>query len=129
MGDFNHVLDSFFGDNKPVWKTRAPAVNVREEENAYVLEAELPGLTQKDVNVRVEENLLTISSAQNEEKEEKKDGYLIRERSQSSFKRCFVLPRNTDKDSINAKFKNGLLILEMQKKKEDQTRSIEIKTE
>jgi HSP20 family protein len=129
LGDFNRVLDSFFTDNAPAWKARTPAVNVREDENGYFLEAELPGLTQKDVDVRVEENLLTISSARNEEKEEKKNGYLIRERNQSSFKRSFVLPQNVDKESISAKFKNGLLILEMQKRKEDKTRSIEVKVE
>jgi HSP20 family molecular chaperone IbpA len=129
LGDFNRVLDSFFSDNTPVWKARTPAVNVREEENAYVLEAELPGLTQNDVDVRVEDNLLTISSSLSEKKEEKKNGYLIRERSQSSFKRSFILPQNVDKESINAKFKNGLLVLEMLKKKEDKTRSIEIKAE
>jgi HSP20 family molecular chaperone IbpA len=129
LGDFNRVLDSFFTENSPAWKARTPAVDVREAENGYLLEAELPGLTQKDVDVRVEENLLTISSVKKEEKEEKKNGYLIRERSQSSFKRSFVLPQNVDKESISAKFKNGLLILEMQKRKEDKTRSIEVKVE
>ncbi|MDR1933008.1 MAG: Hsp20/alpha crystallin family protein [Spirochaetales bacterium] len=129
LGDFNRVLDTFFTDT-PAWKARTPAVNVREDENGYVLEAELPGLSQKDVDVRVEENLLTISSVQNAAKEEKKDnGYLIRERSQASFKRSFVLPQHVDKESIAAKFKNGLLILEMQKRKEDKTRSIEVKVE
>jgi HSP20 family molecular chaperone IbpA len=129
LGDFNRALDSFFNDTPTVWKSRIPAVNVREEENGYILEAELPGLTQKDVDVKVEDNLLTISSIRNEDKEEKKNGYLIRERSESSFKRSFVLPQNVDKESIGAKFKNGLLILEMQKRKEDKTRSIEVKVE
>jgi HSP20 family protein len=129
LGDFNRVLDSFLTDNAPAWKVRTPAVNVREDENGYFLEAELPGLTQKDVDVRVEDNLLTISSSKDAEAEEKKDDYLIRERSQTSFKRSFVLPRNVDKESISAKFKNGLLILEMQKRKEDKTRSIEVKVE
>jgi HSP20 family molecular chaperone IbpA len=129
LGDFNRVLDSFFSDNAQGWKARTPAVNVREEQNGYLLEAELPGLTQKDVDVRVEDNLLTISSIKTEETEDQKDGYLIRERSQASFKRSFVLPRNVDKESISAKFKNGLLLLEMKKRKEDQTRSIEVKVE
>jgi HSP20 family molecular chaperone IbpA len=128
LGDFNRVLDSFFTDT-PVWKSRIPAVNVREEEKNYVLEAELPGLSQKDVDVKVEDNLLTISSVQSEEKDEKKNGYLIRERSNSSFKRSFVLPKNVDKENISAKFKNGLLILEIQKKQEDIPRSIEVKIE
>jgi HSP20 family protein len=70
LGDFNRVLDSFFNDTPAVWKSRTPAVNVREEENGYILEAELPGLTQKDVDVKVEVNLLTISSMKDGTKEE-----------------------------------------------------------
>lgn len=127
LGDFDHVLDSFFTDRAPVWKAPVPAVNIREDEKGYFLEAELPGLTQKDVDVRVEDNLLTISSAKTEEAEEKKDGYLVREHSRAAFRRSFMLPRNVDRESISAKFVNGLLILEMQKKKEDKTRSIEVK--
>ena len=130
LGDFNKVLDSFFGNSPAIHRARIPSVNIREDENAYVLEAELPGLTQKDVDVSIAENVLTISSAKNEEKEETKGGYLIRERSESSFKRSFVLPQNVNKEAIAAKFKNGLLILEMQKhKKEEKTRSIAITTE
>jgi HSP20 family protein len=128
LGDFNRALDSFFGET-PFWKSRTPAVNVREEEGRYVLEAELPGLSQKDVDVRVEDNLLTLSSAQTEEKEETSEGYLIHERNSSSFKRSFVLPKNVDKDSISAKFRNGLLVLEIQKKAEVKPRSIEVKVE
>ena len=128
IGDFDRVMDSFFAD-APVWKSRTPAVDVREEEGRYVLEAELPGLSEKDVEVKVEENLLTLLSAKSEEKEEKRDGYLMRERCSSSFQRSFVLPKDVDKDNIHAKFKNGLLVLEMHKKPEVQPRSIQIKTE
>ena len=129
LGDFHRVMDSFFDDTPMIQKSRIPAVNVCEDENGYVLEAELPGLAQNDVDVKVEENLLTISSVKTEEKEEKKASYHIRERSESSFKRSFVLPQNVDKESIAAKFKNGLLILEMQKRKEDKTRSIQVTAE
>ena len=127
LGDFNRALDSFFHDYPAGQRASAPAVNVREEENSYVLEAELPGLTQSDVDVKVEDNLLTISSVNNEAKTESLEGYLIRERRENTFRRSFVLPQNIDKEAIAAKFKNGLLILEMQKRKEDKTRSIEIK--
>ena len=129
LGDFHKVLDSFFDDSSVIHKSKIPAVNIQEDENGYVLEAELPGMTQADVDVKVEDNLLTISSIKNAEKEEKKGAYLIRERSESSFKRSFMLPQNVDKESISAKFRNGLLILDMQKRKEDKTRSIAIKVE
>lgn len=126
--DFDRVFSSFFKD-EPVWNSRVPSVDVREEGDRYVLEAELPGLTEKDVNVKVEDNLLTISSVKQEKKEEKKNGYLMRERCSSSFQRSFVLPKNIDKDSIQAKFKNGLLILDLHKRPEVKPRSIEVKSE
>ena len=126
--DFDRALDSFFVDT-PVWNSRTPAVDVREEEGRYVLEAELPGLGEKDVEVKVEENLLTLSSAKSGEKEEKKDGYLMRERCSASFQRSFVLPGDVDRENIHARFRNGLLVLELNKKPEVKPKSIEIKTE
>ena len=128
LGDFTKALDSFFPETT-AHRNRIPAVNVREEESGYVLEAELPGLNQDEVKVKVEDNLLTISSTQKKGAEEEKNGYLLRERVESSFARSFVLPQNVDKETISAKFKNGLLILEMQKRKEDKTRAIEVKAE
>jgi len=104
-------------------------VDVREEENGYILEAELPVFDQNDVDAKVEENLLTISSAKKKNTKKEKTGYLLRERMETSFSRSFVLPQNVDRQTISAKFKNGLLVLEMHKKKEDMTRSIEVKIE
>ena len=127
-GDLNRIVNSYFADT-PIGKCGTPAVNVSEEDDRYVLEAELPGLSQKDVDVKVEGNLLTLSSAQSEEKKEKTENYLIQERSEYSFKRSFVLPKNADKESISAKFQNGLLVLEIRKRPEEKPRSIEIKVE
>lgn len=126
--DFDRALSSFFTDT-PVWKSRTPVVDVREEEGRYVLEAELPGMDEKSVEVRVEENLLTLSSTTREEKEEKRDGYLMRERRGSSFQRSFVLPRDVDRDKIHARFRNGLLVLELNKKPEAKPKAIEVKAE
>lgn len=127
FGGFDRMLDSFF-ENTPVWKARTPAVDVKEEADRYVLEAELPGLNEKDVEVKVEENLLTINSAKSE-KEEGKNAYLMKERCSSSFQRSFVLPKDVDKDNISAKFRNGLLVLDLHKKPEVKPRSIEVKLE
>jgi len=105
-------------------------VDVKETEKAYVLEAELPGLDEKDVEIRLDGSTLTLQSKK-EEKEEKEghtgDGnYLIRERRYSSFSRSFKLPDNADKESITASFKNGILSLEITKKNEAQARLIQI---
>jgi HSP20 family protein len=125
-GDFDRMIDRIFSDT-PIWEARIPAVDVREEKDQYVLEAELPGLTDKDVEVKVEDNLLTISSKKDESREEKRNGYLIRERRSSSFHRSFVLPNDVDKENITAQFKNGLLTLEMKKLASAQPKSIPIR--
>ena len=122
--DMDRLFHNFF-DDAPL--SRIPTVDVREEEGRYLLEAELPGLTEKDIEVKVEENLLTISSVKEEKKEEKKDGYLMKERRSSSFCRSFVLPRDAEKEKIEANFKNGLLTLEIPKTEKAKPRSIDIK--
>lgn len=125
-GDFDRMIDRIFSDT-PIWEARVPAVDVREEKDRYVLEAELPGLTEKDIEVKVEDNLLTISSNKEDKREEKGDEYLIRERRSSAFKRSFVLPDDVDKENIDAKFKNGILTLDMKKLASAQPKSIAVR--
>lgn len=124
-GDFDRMIDRIFSDT-PIWEARIPAVDVREEKDRYVLEAELPGLTEKDIEVKVEDNLLTISSKKDEKREEKRNGYLIRERRSSAFQRSFVLPTDVDKENITAQFKNGILTLDMKKLASAQPKSIPV---
>lgn len=128
LDNFDRVLDSFFNE-EPCLRASSPAVDVREEEDAYVLEAELPGLTDQDIDVKVDGNLLTVSSKKEENKDEKKNGYILRERHSRSFARSFVLPEDVDRDSIKAGFKHGLLKLELPKRPETKPRAIEIKSE
>ena len=89
------------------------------------VEADLPGLTDKDVDVKVDGDLLTISSIKKEEKEK---GYIIRERHDAGFSRSFTIPKDIDKDKIKAHFKNGVLSLELPKTPEAKPRSIEVKS-
>jgi len=125
--DWNGLLDNFFTDT-PVWDARTPAVDVRERENEYLMEAELPGLTEKDIELNVEDNILTLSSKKEESKEEKKNGYLIRERRNYEFARTFVLPKDADRQKIKAEFKNGLLEVKIPKKPEARPRKIDVKS-
>ncbi|MDR2619475.1 MAG: Hsp20/alpha crystallin family protein [Treponema sp.] len=132
LSEFDRCMDSFFGDNflTPSDRifNRLPSVDVRETEKSYVLEAELPGYDEKDIEVHLDNNTLTIESKKEEEKkEETKDGaYLIRERRASSFSRAFKLPENADPEGITASFKNGVLSLEIKKRNETQKRIIQI---
>ena len=136
--DFDRYMDSFFGDNflSPSDRifNRMPTVDVRETEKAYVLDAELPGFEEKDINIRLDGNNLTIESKREEENKTSDSNdesggngnFLIRERRFSSFSRSFKLPENADSEGISASFKNGVLTMEIGKKAEAQTRLIQI---
>lgn len=124
--DLDRVFDSLVGGSV-FGKAQVPAVDVREEGDRYVLEAELTGLSEKDVDVKVQDNLLTISSKKEEETESKKNGYLLKERRSSAFSRSFVLPKDVDREKIEANFKNGLLTLILHKAPETRPRAIEVK--
>ncbi len=124
---FDRFIERFFEDS--VEEPKLPAVDIREEKDKYVVEAELPGLTEKDVEVKVDNNVLTISSKKEETKEESKKGYIRKERRSFSFARSFSLPENTDVDKIKAYFKNGILNIEIPKTPESQPKIIEVKSE
>ena len=131
LSGFDRYLDSFFGDNFITPSDRIfnhlPSVDVRETEKAYVLEAELPGFEEKDIEIRLNGNNLTIESKKVEENKEEPDrNYLIRERRVSSFSRSFKLPENADPEGVAASFKNGILSMEISKRAEAQTRVIQI---
>jgi HSP20 family protein len=111
-------------------------VDIRETADAYVLEAELPGHDEKNIEVHVDGGVLTIET-KTEEKAERNVSpdthekaaearYVIRERRSVSFSRSFKLPENADLEAITANFKNGLLSLEIKKRAEAKKRVIQI---
>ncbi len=123
--DWDTVLDRFFED--PVFDTNIPAVDLKEENDKFLMEVELPGLTEKDIELKIEGNLLTISSKKDTEKNEKRDGYIIKERRHTSFTRSFTLPNSIDRDKIEAEFKNGLLTITFPKHESKKPKLISIK--
>ncbi len=127
FGNFDRIFDSFFNDST-IGKTSSPRVDIQEKDGAYVLEAELPGLSEKDVEVKVDDNLLTISSKNETEKSEEQNGYILKERRHSSFVRSFVLPKDVNRDSIEAHFADGLLSLTLNKTPETKPKMIEVKS-
>ncbi len=125
---FDSALDGFFDDAFAVGRGRSHnAVDIREEDAEYVVEAELPGLTEKDIEVKVENDMLTIASSKEASREEKKGGYLLRERRSESFRRSFVLPADVDREKIEARFENGLLVLSLPKSEAAKPKQIEVK--
>lgn len=121
-------------DLAPLWERRsawdvAPAVDIVEKDNAYEVIAELPGLDEKNIEVKLSDAGLTIKGEKKEEKEEKRKGFYLQERHFGSFERSFRIPEGVDPDKIEASFKKGVLTVALPKKPEAQkpAKKIEIK--
>ncbi len=106
--------------------TWAPPVDIYETENELVLKADLPDLQDKDIDVRVENNMLTIRGERKFEKDVNEDNYLRVERAYGSFMRSFSLPNTVSSESIRAECRNGVLILHMAKLEESRPKQIKI---
>jgi len=124
--DMDRVFRSLFDEDFYSNGSRLK-VDVREEDASYVLEAELPGVSENDIDVKVEDDLLHISTKKEEKKEQKSEGYLLKERKSSSYHRSFVLPKEVDRGKIDANFANGLLTLSIPKVEAAKPRQIEVK--
>jgi HSP20 family protein len=133
IDDLQQRLDRAFGrpfpglSEEPVeW---LPAIDLKEAEDEFILSGEFPGMTEKDINVDIEQNTLTLrGEKKSEREEEKEDGgrwHLI-ERSYGSFRRSFTLPGSVDAAKIKAQFENGVLTVHMPKRKESSARHIAI---
>lgn len=103
-----------------------PAVNIFEDEHTIKLEAELPGMEEKDIDVSLENNILTISGERKLENEEKKENFHRIERSYGRFTRSFTLPPTVDTENVNAEFNSGLLKITLNKKEEAKPKQIKI---
>lgn len=106
-----------FRKREVTWGT-APAVDIVEKEKAYEVTAELPGMDEKNIEVKLANGGLTIKGEKQEEKEEKKKDYYLHERHFGSFERCFAVPEGVDTDKIEANFKKGVLTVTLPKKPE-----------
>ena len=117
--DMDTMIHSFFNTdwNFPVRDTRnwSPAVDVKETDNLFVLTADIPGLTKKDIKVNVANGKLSISGERTYETDQENDNYHYRERRFGTFDRSFKLPDTVDEEKISASFKNGILIVALPK--------------
>jgi HSP20 family protein len=104
-----------------------PSVDIFENKDQIVLEAELPGLSPEDVNISVENNVLTIHGERKFEKKDENDNFHRVERSYGSFTRSFTLPPTVSSENVDATFDNGILRLALAKREEAKPRRIEIK--
>ncbi len=100
--------------------TGMPAMDVTETEKGYKVVAELPGMDEKNIEVKIANGILTIKGEKQEEKEEEKQDFYVRERSFGSFERTFRVPEGVDLDKVDASFKKGVLTVTLPKTAEAQ---------
>jgi len=108
----------------PEWRPRA---DVRETDKAYQIDVELPGVDEKDVEVTMTDDLMTVRGEKKAEREEKEEGYYLAERTYGSFQRSFRLPEDVDADKIGAEFSKGVLRVTLPKSPEAQAKTRKIK--
>ena len=106
--------------------TWAPPVDIYETENELVVKAELPDFQDKDIDVRITNNTLTIRGERKFEKDVKEENYLRIERAYGSFMRSFSLPNTVSSENIRADYRNGVLTLHLAKREESKPKQIKI---
>lgn len=131
---FNRIFDDAFGDLfSPVVRGEEvsnrnwlPAVDVAETADGLTLYAELPGLSREDVDITLENNVLTVRGERKFEKDAKEENFHRIERAYGTFSRSFTLPNNVKNDGVEATFKDGVLTVRIPKAEEAKSRKIAI---
>jgi len=121
--------DSYSGtgqDEALTTSSFAPAVDVYEDEHKVSLKIEVPGIDEKDIDVRVENNTLTVHGERKIEKEEKEENYRRVERQYGSFTRTFTLPTTVDTENVSANYDKGVLKITLPKKAEAKPKQIKV---
>lgn len=129
----NRLLEESFGrlrkEEGLVSGAWTPAVDIYETENSLVVTAEIPGVSEKDIDVRIENNQLIIKGERKFEKETKEENYHRIERIYGNFYRSFSLPSAVDHEKVKAEYKNGVLKVVLGKKEEVKPKQIKIEVE
>jgi HSP20 family protein len=123
---FNTFFDTPTAGNGQGARRWIPAMDLVETDDAFVLKADLPGLAEDDVNIEVEENVLTVSGERKAEHEEKREGFVRVERSYGSFRRSLTLPEGVDPEAVSASFEKGVLEVRIPKPEQRKPRKVAI---
>lgn len=134
QGEMNRLFSTFFetptgaggGNGGTATRRWIPAMDLVETGEHFVLRADLPGVTETDVNIEVENNVLTVSGERKTETEEKHEGYYRLERSMGAFSRSLTLPEGIDAEAVTATFADGVLEVRIPKPVHAQPRKVQI---
>ena len=123
QGEMNRVFSGF----NATAARDFPPINIWLGENSVVLTAELPGITRDDVNLSLQEDVLTLAGKREPKSHEQNANWQRRERAYGSFSRAVQLPFRVDPDKVQARFNNGILEIELQRLEADRPKKIEIR--
>ena len=132
QGEMNRLFSTFFdtptnrGGNGGAVRRWIPAMDLVETDEHFVLKADLPGMTESDVNIEIEKNVLTVSGERKAEHEEKHEGYYRLERSTGAFSRSLTLPEGIDAGAVSASFDNGVLEVRIPKPEQAKPKRVQI---
>jgi HSP20 family molecular chaperone IbpA len=134
-----HEMERMFDELMPPWvtermmpivpRTRMPSIDIREMEDNYQVEAELPGIAKEDIEIQIAEGSLEIKAESEREEEEEKEGYIRKERGRTSFYRRLTLPEDIDEEGIAAKMTNGVLTITLPKVKVEEPSKKKVEVE
>src|SRR3712207_4592640 len=124
--DVDRLFDAFFGAEREQARRWVPPVDLVEAEDHFLLKADLPGLSEQDVSIEVQDGTLTISGERSAEHETTERGWYRIERSFGSFNRSLTLPEGVDAEAISAGFDRGVLEVRIPKPEERKPRRVEI---
>jgi HSP20 family protein len=130
QSEMNRLFNTFFDSPTPGngggVRRWIPAMDLVETDDQFVLKADLPGLNEGDVNIEVEDNVLTVSGERKSEHEDKREGYYRVERSFGSFRRTLTLPEGVDPEGVSATFDKGVLEVRIPKPEQRKPRRVAI---
>jgi HSP20 family protein len=125
----DRLLNEVFGNLGGRALAWAPACNTYEDEQGFWVEAAVPGFDQKDVEIAIEDGVLTVKGERKNETPEPNRTYFVREIGSGAFSRSFRLPSNVDPNKVSASYKQGVLTIELLKREEAKPRRITIETQ
>jgi HSP20 family protein len=125
--DVDRLFDEFFARPMATMNPAGPEADFYETDEEFVLEMNLPGFAESDIDVNLEQGVLSITGEHSVEEEEEKGTYHLRERSWSRFTRSFSIPHTIDVENVDADFAKGVLKVRLPKAAEAKARRIEIK--
>ena len=126
LGDFENLLDQFWNWSRPAGIYGGYDVDIWDDADHIYLEAELPGISKKDLEISVANGVLNIQGEKKQEKKEKDHTHHLQERYYGSFSRSFTLPSTVDTSKVEATLKEGVLRIVLNKREEVKARRIEV---